>query len=143
MTLADVNVLVNAFRPDLEDHARCRSWLEAVVNGPSAYGVSPQVLSSVVRVCTHPRVFARPDRTEEVLAFCRGVLHQPHARVVLPGDRHFGIFEDLCRESGAKGNLVPDAWLAAMAVESGCEWITLDGDFARFPGLRWRRPGDK
>jgi predicted nucleic acid-binding protein len=65
---------------------------------------------------------------------------QPHCTVFQPGPRHFSIFEDLCRRAGVSGNLVQDAWFAALAVESGCEWITTDGDFARFPGLRWRRP---
>ena len=68
------------------------------------------------------------------------LLEQPHCTVVQPGARHFSIFEDLCRRANARGNLVPDAYLAALAIESGSEWITADGDFARFPGLRWRRP---
>jgi toxin-antitoxin system PIN domain toxin len=138
--LADVNVLVYAFRPDSSEHARCRAWLEGVVGGPEAFGVSPQVLSSVIRICTNPRAFARPSLLEVVMAFCRGLLEEPHARLVSPGDRHWDIFEDLCRRSAARGNLVPDAWFAALAIESGCEWITLDRDFARFPGLRWRTP---
>lgn len=140
MILADVNVLVHAFRPDSKDHALCRAWLDGVVNGPADYGVSPQALSSVVRVCTHPRAFARPSGTAETLSFCRVLLEQPNARVVVPGERHWGIFEDLCGKSAVKGNLVPDAWFAALAIESGCEWITLDRDYARFPGLRWRTP---
>lgn len=140
MILADVNVLLSAFRPDLKDHALCRAWLDGVVNGPGDYGVSPQVLSSVIRISTHRRAFPRPSLPGVVLAFCRDVMEQPNARVVAPGERHWSIFVDLCRESAATGNLVPDAWFAALAIESGCEWITLDGDFARFPGLRWRRP---
>jgi predicted nucleic acid-binding protein len=59
---------------------------------------------------------------------------------VQPGPRHWTIFDDLCRKSKAAGNLVPDAWFAALAIESGCEWITNDRDYARFPGLRWREP---
>lgn len=140
MTLADVNVLVNAFRADAKDHARCRAWLDGVVNGPAAYGVAPQVLSSIVRVTTHPRIFVRPNGASEALAFCRALLEAPNASPVVPGERHWGIFEDLCRAAGASGNLVQDAWFAALAVESGCEWITLDRDYARFPGLRWRAP---
>jgi hypothetical protein len=140
MTLADVNVLVNAFRTDARDHGPCRAWLEAEVNGPGAFGVAPQVLSSVVRVCTHPRVFVRPSRAGEALAFCRALLEAPNASRVAPGERHWSIFEDLCGRAGASGNLVPDAWFAALAVESGCEWVTLDRDYARFPGLRWRAP---
>jgi hypothetical protein len=57
-----------------------------------------------------------------------------------PGERHWDIFQRLCREVNAKGNLIPDAYLAALAIESGSEWITTDRDYARFPGLRWRHP---
>lgn len=140
MILPDVNVLLYAFRDDSTDHARYRGWLDGVVNGDEAYGTSPQVLSSVVRIATHPRIYAAPAGLEEALAFARVLLEQPTCNVVQPGTRHFSIFEDLCRRAAASGNLVQDAWLAAIAVESGCEWITTDGNFARFPGLRWRRP---
>jgi uncharacterized protein len=138
--LADVNVLLYAFRADSEDHERYRAWLAGVVGGDEAYGVSPQILSSVVRISTHPRIYVRPSRLEDALAFARVLLEQPTCTVVQPGARHFSIFEDLCRKAGATGNLVRDAWLAALAIECGCEWLTTDGDYARFPGLRWRRP---
>jgi uncharacterized protein len=140
MILPDVNVLLYAFRDESLDHARYRGWLDGVVNGDEAYGMSPQVLASVARIATHPRIYAAPSRLEETLSFARVLLEQPTCNVVQPGDRHFSIFEDLCRRAAATGNLIQDAWLAALAVESGCEWITTDGDFARFPGLRWRRP---
>ncbi|MFN8631711.1 MAG: PIN domain-containing protein [Chloroflexota bacterium] len=67
---------------------------------------------------------------------------QPNAVVVTPGPRHWDLFVRLRAAAGAKGNLVPDADLAALAIESGCEWITTDRDFSRFPGLRWRHPLD-
>lgn len=140
MILPDVNVLLYAFRDDSADHARYRAWLEGVVNGAEAYGMSSQVLCSVARIATHPRIYVSPSRLEDALAFARVLLEQPHCTVVQPGVRHFSIFEDLCRKATANGNLVQDAWFAALAVESGCEWVTTDGDFARFPGLRWRRP---
>lgn len=140
MILPDVNVLLYAFRSDSPDHARYRSWLQEVVNGEMAYGMSPQVLSSVVRVATHPRAFARPSRLEEALAFSATLLEQPHCQMVQPGPRHWRIFCDLCRRAQTAGNLVQDAWLAALAIEAGCEWITADRDFARFEGLRWRTP---
>jgi predicted nucleic acid-binding protein len=63
---------------------------------------------------------------------------QPHCQIIEPGPRHWSIFTGLCRSANAYGNLVPDAWLAALAIESGCEWITNDRDYARFKGLRWR-----
>ena len=102
--------------------------------------MSPQVLCSVARIATHRRIYVSPSRLDDALAFSRVLLEQPNCTVVQPGARHFPIFEDLCRKAAVSGNLVQDAWLAALALESGCEWITTDGDFARFPGLRWRRP---
>ncbi|HEU4431487.1 MAG TPA: type II toxin-antitoxin system VapC family toxin [Myxococcota bacterium] len=140
MLLPDVNVLVYAHRRDTPDHAGYRAWLEAVVNGPESFGLSDQVLSSCVSILTHPRIFARPTSLPDALAFADAVRSAPNRVRVEPGERHWGIFRDLCREANARGNLVPDAWLAALAIESGSEWITTDRDYARFPGLRWRHP---
>jgi toxin-antitoxin system PIN domain toxin len=136
--LPDVNILLYAFRSDAENHAAYRSWLEEVINSEKAYGMSPQVVASVIRIATHPRVYARPDSLADVLAFAKVVLDQPHCQIIEPGPRHWGIFTKLCQRANAYGNLVPDAWLAALAIESGCEWITNDRDYARFPGLQWR-----
>jgi toxin-antitoxin system PIN domain toxin len=138
--LPDVNVLVHAFRSDASDHKTCRRWLERVVNGEARYGMAPQVLSGVIRITTHARVFAQPSSLSEVLRFCKLLLAQSHCMVVQPGERHWEIFKRLCTEADARGNLVPDAWFAALAIEAGCEWITLDRDYARFPDLRWRIP---
>lgn len=140
MILCDVNVLIYAFRSDAEDHPRYKSWLETAINGPSAYGVAPQVLASVVRICTHPRIFKIPSSLDDIFAFCRTVLEQPNATVTVPGDRHWEIFESLCQQSQSKGNIAQDAWFAALAIEFGCEWITTDRDYARFDGLTWRTP---
>jgi uncharacterized protein len=140
LILPDVNVLIYAFRSDSEDHDRYKQWLESVINGPTAYAIAPQVLSGVVRICTHPRIFRRPSSRSDAFGFCRVLLEQPNATVTVPGGRHWSIFEDLCGKAKATGNLVQDAWFAALAIESGCEWITTDRDYARFPGLTWREP---
>lgn len=140
MILADVNVLIYALRTDSPEHARHKRWLESVVNSPVTYGVSPQVLASVVRICTNPRVYARPSAQEDVFAFCQALLAQPSASIIVPGARHWTIFESLCKVAGATGNLVQDAWFAALAIEAGAQWITTDRDYARFPGLDWRTP---
>lgn len=121
-------------------HAAYREWLEAAVEADEAFGVSDLVLSGLVRVVTHPRVFSPPEPVEPALSFADALRNAPNAVQVAPGPRHWGIFERLCREAAVRGNLVPDAYLAALAVESGSEWITTDRDYARFPGLRWRHP---
>jgi uncharacterized protein len=140
LILPDVNVLIYAFRVDSADHSQYKNWLTELVNGDAAYGMAPQVLSSLARICTHPRIYRESSTIEEALAFCNVLLEAPNATVISPQDRHWSIFQTLCARSKATGNLVPDAWLAALAIEAGCEWITTDGDFARFEGLTWRRP---
>jgi toxin-antitoxin system PIN domain toxin len=140
VTLADVNVLLAAFRRDHVHHQRCRAWLEAEVNGGARFGVAPDVLSSVVRIVTNPRVFAKPSTTAEALSFAEALIAAPDAVVVSPGPRHWPIFTELVRAASAKGDLVADAWFAALAIEWGCTWVTLDGDYARFKGLAVRGP---
>lgn len=140
MILPDVNVLIYAFRPDMSQHRVCRSWLAAVVSGDQSFGLSPMVLSAVVRITTNARAFRTPSRLDEAFGFCQDLLDQPHCRLVEPGDRHWDIFRRLCLETDTRGPRVTDAWFAALAIEWGCEWITCDGDYARFRGLRWRRP---
>jgi uncharacterized protein len=140
MILTDVNVLVYAHRSDSPGHDAYRKWLEDVVNGDLAYAVSDLVLSGFLRVVTHPRVFAAPSDLASALAFADEVRGQPNAVPVAPGPRHWEIFRRLCEATGARGNLVADAYLAALAIESGSEWITTDRDFSRFPGLKWRHP---
>ena len=81
-----------------------------------------------------------PSPLSSALAFVDALLNQPNAVVLRPGARHWAIFSSLCRAAEARGNLVADAYHAALAIEHGCEWITTDRDYARFTGLRWRHP---
>jgi toxin-antitoxin system PIN domain toxin len=104
--------------------------------------VSELVLGAFVRIATHPRVLVRPATLEAALEFAEGLRRSPTAVPVAPGPRHWDLFADLCRAGGVRGSLVTDAYLAALAIESGCDWITTDRDFARFPELRWRHPFD-
>lgn len=140
MILVDVNVLVYAHRQDAVDHAAYRRWLERALESDEAYGISDVVLSGFVRVATHPRVFVPPTPLENALLFVETLRAQPNCVHVAPGPRHWDIFTRLCRATGAKGNHVPDAFLAALAIESGAEWLTTDRDYSRYPGLRWRHP---
>lgn len=142
MVLIDVNVLVYAHRRDTLRHTAYRRWLENCISSDVAYGLSDVVLSSFIRIVTHPRIFKLPTGLEHALLFAAQVRSQPNCVVLTPGARHWEIFTRLCRAAGVKGNLVSDAFLAALAIESGSEWITTDGDFSRFPGLRWRHPLD-
>ena len=103
--------------------------------------MSDLVLAGFLRVVTHPRVFLPPSPMRHALGFVDALSSHPNCVRIAPGDRHWNISVRLCREAGVKGNLVPDAYLAALAIESGSEWLTSDRDYSRFPGLRWRDPG--
>lgn len=140
MILPDVNVLVYAHRQDTANHVHFREWLQGVVNSDQAYGMSDIVLSGFIRIVTHRKIFKEPSSIEDALMFVQQLQTPTHCVTVRPGPRHWGIFSRLCRECGAKGNLVADAFLAAMAIENGCEWVTTDRDFSRFDGLKWKHP---
>jgi uncharacterized protein len=140
MILPDVNVLVYAFRQDVPQHSVCRAWLADVVSSDALFALSPLALSAVIRITTNARAFRNPSKVEEAFRFCESLLHQPHCQIVEPGERHWGIFESLCKELDVRGPRVSDAWYAALAIEWGCDWITYDSDFARFPGLKTSVP---
>lgn len=140
MLAPDVNVLVYAHRAELPEHTACRTWLEGLVNTDAAFGLADLVLSGFVRIVTHPRVFRHPTPLADALAAAAALRAQPNRVPLEPGPRHWSIFERLCRESRARGNVVADAYLAALAIESGCEWVTTDRDYARFDGLKVLSP---
>jgi toxin-antitoxin system PIN domain toxin len=141
MVLLDVNVLVSAMREDAPRHEVLKAYVEQLRRAPEPFGVSELVLSGVLRVLTHPRVFVPPTPAPVARAWVDALRATPNIVIVAPGPRHWDIFVGLLEKASAIGNLVADAWHAALAIEHGCEWISDDADFARFPGLRWRRPG--
>jgi toxin-antitoxin system PIN domain toxin len=143
MILFDVNVLIYATHKQSPDRNRYQAWLEQLVEGDTAFAVSELVLSSYLRIVTNPKAFAKPARINDAIDIVVRIHHRPNCVILQPGPRHWDIFLDLCRRASARGNLVPDAYLAALAIESGSEWITTDRDYARFPGLRWRHPLDE
>jgi hypothetical protein len=140
MILPDVNVLIYAFRKDAPQHAICRPWLNRIVLGDARFGVSPLALAAVVRITTNHRSYPVPSSLDDAIGFCEDLLGQPHCQPIEPGERHWDIFKRLCIETGLRGSRVTDAWYAALAIESGCDWITFDRDYARFPGLQWQTP---
>jgi hypothetical protein len=140
--LLDVNVLVYAHREETDRHADHRRWLEQTLDAPGGCAVSELVLSGCLRILTHPRVFDPPTPLPRALDFIDQLRSHERMTLLAPGPRHWSIFLDLCRRCSARGNLVADAYHAALAIETGSEWITTDRDFARFTGLRWRHPLD-
>ena len=140
MQLPDVNVLIYAHRADVPEHADYAGWLKDLVNADEPFALSELVLFGFLRIVTNPRVFVDPTPLKTALAFIHGLRENPTCHLIRPGDRHWTIFVSLCEAVRARGKLVSDAHHAAVAIEHGCEWLSADGDFARFPGLRWRHP---
>ena len=137
MPLPDVNVLLAGFRADHPHHDPARAFLqEARANG-APLALSDVALAAVVRLATNARVFVRPDTTEAVLGYVEALL-EPPGFLLRPGAAHWPTFVRLCRVLALRGNLVPDAHLAALALEQGLELVTFDRGFGRYPRLRWR-----
>ena len=140
MFLPDVNVLIYAHREESPNHFAYLQWLEDLINGTHVYGTADLVLSGFLRIVTHPRVFDPPSSFVDALAFVEEVRSQDNCKIIRPETRHWEIFCRLCRESNAKGSLIADAYLAALAIELGCTWVTTDRDFGLFKGLEWQHP---
>ena len=140
MVLPDVNVLIYAFRIESPFYALCSEWLARTIGGEAEFGVSPLALSALIRITTNGRTFLQPSTHDEAFGFCEDLMSLPNCQLVEPGARHWSILRRLCLEANITGPRVTDAWYAALAIEHGCEWITVDRDFARFSGLRWARP---
>lgn len=140
MLMPDVNILVYAHREDTSEHVEHAEWLSRLAAGDEPFALSELVLQGFLRIVTNPRIFLRPSTLDEALAFVDELRRRPTCHLLCPGDRHWDIFVSLVRRARATAGLVADAYHAAVAIEHGCEWVTNDTDFARFPGLRWRPP---
>ena len=138
MQLPDVNVLIYAHREDAPEHARYATWLRMLTVSAEPFALSEIVLAGYIRLVTNKKIFSPPTPMETAIAFCQRLATRPRAVMVRPTPRHWEVFVKLCRD--IEGPLVSDAYLAALAIEHGCELITTDSDFARFAGLRWRHP---
>ena len=143
MILPDVNVLIYAFRTDNDHHAVCRAWLEAVVSGDARFGISPPVLSAVVRITTDRRIYTNRARRRRRSASATRFLASLIVRSSSPASVIGTSSGASASRPSTQGSRVADAWFAALAIEWGCEWVTMDRDYARFPGLRWATPATK
>ena len=138
MQLPDVNVLIYAHREDAPEHDRYAAWLRELADAGEPFALAGIVLAGFLRIVTNPRIFAPATPMDTALAFCQRLVTWPRASLIEPGRNHWDLFTGLC--GNINGRLVADAYIAALAIEHGCELMTTDADFARFSGLRWRHP---
>lgn len=143
MKLVDANLLLYAVDESSAFHAGAKRWLEQQLSGSETFAFSWAVLLAFVRLTTNPRVFAAPLTAEEALGLVDSWLEQPSTTVLDPTARHSRLLRELLRSLGTAGNLTSDAHLAALSIEHGAVLCSVDGDFARFPGVRWVNPLEK
>lgn len=138
--LVDANLLLYAVVDDFPQHDHARDWFNAQINGPRRLGLPWPSLLAFLRIVTNPRLFEQPLATADAWQYVREWLDRPQAWIPSPGERHAEILEGLLLPAHAAGNLVPDAHLAALAIEHGLTLYSTDRDFAAFPELNWKNP---
>jgi hypothetical protein len=138
--LVDANILLYAEDQLSPKHVKVRTWWDAVLSGFEPVCLCWTVLKAYIRIGTNPRVFEQPLSLEQAVSRIQSWMDQPCVRIVNPTERHWLVFQQMLREGQAVANLVTDAHLAALALEHGCDLISTDSDFSRFPGIRWRNP---
>ena len=140
MIVVDANLLIYAVNKDAPLHRKAKRWLEATLSGKETVGLPWNVLLAFLRLTTRAGIFSSPLTVEAAFDFVDAWLRQPVVVTIEPTAQHFRVLRDLLAPLGAGGNLTSDAHLAALAIQHGAELCTCDGDFARFPRLRWRHP---
>jgi toxin-antitoxin system PIN domain toxin len=137
--LVDANILVYAHVASCEQHERARAWLDQRLNGSSPVGLPWPSVLGFIRLVSNPRIFERPLRVAHAWRQAGDWLDRPPVWIPGPTDRHREVLNGLIPVA-ERATLVPDAHLAALALEHGLTLCSTDGDFARFPGLRWENP---
>lgn len=139
MILIDANLLVYAHVSTFPQHQRARDWLDRQLSGSAPVGLPWPSLLGFLRLVTNPRVFPRPEPMSAAWQQVGAWLGAEAAWIPQATERHREVLGGLLA-GGAQANLVPDAHLAALAIEHGLLLCSADGDFARFPNLRWQNP---
>lgn len=140
MILLDTNILLYAFGSSFEQHDRVRVWLDEALSGTIRVGMPWSSLVGFVRIASNPAAFEKAVSVGEAWAIVESWLDCPGVWIPVPADGHRAILRGMLHAIGNRKHLVSDAHLAALAIEHGLTLCTTDGDFARFPGLRWENP---
>jgi uncharacterized protein len=138
--LIDANILVYSHVQSFAHHVPTRRWLDQQLMGSARVGLPWASLLAFLRLVTNPRVFERPEPIADAWRQVRQWLACELVWIPQPTERHSDVLDQLLALPGLHANLVPDAHMAALAIEHGLTLYSTDGDFARFPKLRWLNP---
>ena len=140
MILIDANLLIYAHVNTFPQHVTAKDWLNKCLNASAPVGLPWHSLLGFLRIVTNPRIFERPESIIDAWKQVKEWLECPPAWIPRPAERHVEILEDLLVDLNITANLVPDAHLAALAIEHGLILCSTDGDFGRFTNLKWQNP---
>lgn len=140
MIVLDANILLYAYDAESAQHRPARAFLEEIFSAADPVGLPLQSISAFLRIMTQQNLRGSRFSLEEAVEIVEEWLSLPQVRLLVPGERHWPMFQRMLLEGHASGRLVTDAQIAAITIEYGGELQTNDRDFARFPGLRWRNP---
>lgn len=140
MILVDANLLIYAYTSSFPQHPAAREWLDQQINGSARVGLPWASLLAFLRITTSPRMFSHPLPMSKAWAQIEVWLECETVWVPAPTERHRSVLENVLIQREVYGNLVPDAHLAALAIEHGLTLCSADGDFARFANLKWHNP---
>lgn len=138
--ILDANILLYAVDSESAHHEAAADWLTDALNGHTRVGLPVQTVSAFVRIATHPRVSANPLSHADALDLLEAWLAAPAAWVPPVGEATLTAYRILTSRRQVTADLVPDAMLAAVAIENGVPVVSADSDFARFPEVRWLNP---
>jgi toxin-antitoxin system PIN domain toxin len=140
MIVLDVNLLLYAYDTQAPEHEKARAWVEDIFSGDEIVALPWQTISAFLRVLTYPKLMGERFTMKQAVSIVEQWLELPMVRNLDSGEDYWRHFCALLIAGDVRGNLVPDAQLAALTIESGGILYTNDRDFARFPGLRWVNP---
>ena len=140
MILVDANILLYAEDQLSPQHRAAHAWWDTQLSGALPVCLCWTVINAFIRIASNSRVFENPLSIAQAVKRVQSWLHQPCVRLIEPTDRHWTVFQQMLTDGQALGNLVTDAHLAALAIQHGCELMSTDADFARFPRVKWTNP---
>lgn len=140
MIVPDVNLLIYAYNTDAPHHSDAKAWWEGLLSSEEPVGLPWASALGFIRLMTHRAVLVTPVKPSRAVEHVRSWHSRPNVSALEPGPRHLELLDGLFAALGTAGKLTTDTHLAALAIEHQCVLCSNDGDFARFPGLRWRNP---
>jgi toxin-antitoxin system PIN domain toxin len=140
LIIPDANLFLYAYNQRSPQFVAAARWLEVTLSGDVEVGIPFQSILAFLRIATNPNLVSFAISMPRALDIVDVWLDQSEVRLIHPGPAHWSIYRRLCLHAAIGARLTTDAHLATLAIEHDATLMTVDADFARFPGLRWHNP---